>query len=203
MVLLQDLLAAEDFTQSVNDLASEFRHRHKLPGIRQLGLVVPDVESAARALEARGIGPFSISSGSPAMWRERGEDRDVCGKMGLAYHEGFELELLQPTEGSDFYSQSLDSGGRPVLQHAGFFVEDVDRWTEKLNAAEVTMLIRGQLKMGPVLVEFAYMDTLKEVGLIVEFICWRIRGRTFTPPPNVSGRVGWMEKVSGKRTITG
>ena len=136
------------------------------------------------------------------MWRERGENRNVHGKMGLAYHQGIELELLQPTEGSDFYRQSLDSGGRPVVQHVGFFVEDVDTWTGRLSAAEVAVYVRGQLKMGPVLVEFAYMDTLKEVGLIVEFICWRIRGRTFMPPPGVSGRVAWMEKHSGKRSTT-
>ena len=201
MLLLEDLLAAEDFAKSVNDLAGEFRRRHDLPGIRQLGLVVPDVERAAIALEARGMGPLIISSGSPAMWRERGENRTVSGKMGLAYHEGFELELLEPTQGSDFYRQSMDSGGRPVLQHLGFFVDDVDKWTERLIATEVPVLIRGQLKMGPVSVEFAYMDTLKEVGLIVEFICWRIRGRTFMPPPGVTGRSRWMERFAGRHTV--
>jgi len=199
MVLLQDLLGGENFSQSVNDLAADFRRTYSLPGIRQLGLVVPYVESAARALEARGIGPFAILGGSPLIWLERGENRNVSGTMGLAYHEGIELELLQPMEGSDFYKQSLDPKGRPVVQHAGFFVEDVDRWAESLVAAGMPVVVRGQLKNGPVLVQFAYLDTFKEAGLIVEFITLRIRGRPFVPPPGAVRGARWREKVLRRR----
>ena len=201
MLLLQDVLGAPNFSKSVINLASDFRLKHGLPGIRQLGVVVPDVESAARTLEARGIGPFTILNGSPVMWLEKGENHNVSGKVGLGHHEDIGLELLQPTEGSDFYRQSLHPLGRPTVHHAGLFVQDVDRSAESLIAAGAPVLVRGQLKTGPVLVEFAYKDTLEEAGLILEFITWRIRGRAFVPPPGVVRGAGWLEKLLGKRSI--
>ncbi len=201
MLLLQDILDAPSFNRAVDNLADDFRVKHGLPGIRQLGVVVPDVESAARMLEARGVGQFTILDGSPVFWLEDGESRNVSGKVGLASHDDIELELLQPTEGSDFYRRSLDPLGRPVIHHAGLFVEDVDKSAEGLIASGAAILVRGQLKMGPVLVEFAYMDTSDEAGLILEFIAWRIRGRPFVPPPGVVRGAGWLERLVRRRSV--
>ncbi len=162
-------------------------------------MVVPDVESEARTLQARGIGPFAMLDGSPVMWLENGEKRTVSGKVGLGYFEDVELELLQPMQGSDFYRQGLDLRGKPTVHHAGLFVQDVDRSAQSLIAAGAPILVRGQLKMGPVLVEFAYMDTLEEAGLILEFITWRVRGRAFVPPPGVVRSAGWLDRLLAKR----
>jgi hypothetical protein len=201
MVLLEELLNSVAFDRAVNDLAQEFREKHGLPAIHQLGLVVPNVEAAALSLEAQGIGPFFIAHGSPVLWRERGEERSIRGKMGLAYHRGYELELLEPTEGSDFYRRSLDPEGRIVVQHLGLLVEDVDEWADRLSAAGMPVWIRGRLKMGPSQVDFAYMDTLEEAGFIIEFISWRMFGRTFKPPASLLKVGGRLEKWSGKRSI--
>ena len=80
MVLLDDLLKADDFSDAVKGLASDFRADYKLPEIHQLGIVVPDVEMAAVQLEEKSIGPFFIASGSPVVWKERGEDGSFAGK---------------------------------------------------------------------------------------------------------------------------
>jgi len=61
MLLLDELLASASFTEAVDNLAADFRKAHGLPGVDQLGLVVPDVEKAARRLETLGIGPFLIT----------------------------------------------------------------------------------------------------------------------------------------------
>jgi len=202
MVFLGDVLNATDFSQAVDGLAREFRDQHELPAIHQLGLTVPDVQDAARDLEAKGIGPFFIANGSPVFWREQGQVRSIRGKMGLAHHRGFELELLEPTEGSDFYRQSLDPAGGIVVQHLGLLVQDVDEWADRLAAAGSPVWIRGKLKIGPATADFAYMDTVKEAGLIVEFISWRIFGRTFSPPAVLYHAAGRLEKWLGKRSIT-
>ena len=202
MVLLGDLLNTADFSKAVDGLAREFRGRHKLPAIHQLGLTVPDVEYAARVLEAKGIGPFFIANGSPVFWRERGQERSIRGKMGMAYHQSFELELLEPTEGSEFYRQSLDSAGGIVVQHLGFLVPDVDEWADRLAAAGSPVWIRGKLKIGPAAADFCYMDTVEEAGLIIEFISWRIFGSSFSPPAALYHAAGRLEKWSGKRSIT-
>lgn len=201
MVLLGDLLNATDFSKAVDGLAREFRDKHKLPAIHQLGLTVPDVQDAARDLEAKGIGPFFIANGSPVFWRERGQERSIRGKMGLAHHQGFEFELLEPTEGSEFYRQSLDPAGKIVVQHLGLLVQDVDEWADRL-AAESPVWIRGKLKIGPAAADFCYMDTVEEAGIVVEFISWRMFGRTFSPPAALYHAAGRLEKWSGKRSIT-
>jgi len=202
MILLEDLLHDEDWSKTVNSLAREFRDQHRLPPIHQLGLVVSSVEDAARSLEAQGIGPFFIASGSPVLWRERGQERSMQGKMGLGYHRGFEFELLEPGEGSDFYRQSLDPQGRIVVQHLGLLVRDVDKWADRLTMAGAPLWIRGQLKIGPVKVDFAYMDTVQKAGIVIEFISWRILGWAFRPPAGILESVGRLEKWSGKRSIS-
>ncbi len=202
MVLLADLLNAADFSKAVDGLACEFRDQHKLPAIHQLGLTVPDVENAARVLEAKGIGPFFIANGSPVFWRERGQEQSIRGKMGLANYRGFELELLEPTEGSDFYRQSLDPAGGIVVQHLGLLAPDVDEWADRLAAAGSPVWIRGKLKIGPATADFCYVDSVEEAGLIIEFISWRIFGSPFHPLAALYHGAGRLEKWSGKRSIT-
>jgi len=202
MVLLDDLLNAVDFGQAVDALARDFRAEHRLPDIHQLGLVVPDVEAAVAGLEARGVGPFFIAEGAPVLWRERGLECSFVGRMAIAYHHGVELEPLEPGEGSDFYRQHLDSEGRIVVQHLGFSVQDVDEWAGRLEASGVPVWIRGRLKLGPLSTDFAYMDSVEQAGLVIEFICWRLFGRPFHPPAAAFHTVGRVEKWSGKRCLS-
>jgi hypothetical protein len=202
MVALDDVFKTDDFSNAVDGLASAFRADHKLPEIHQLGIVVSDVEMAAIKLEEKGIGPFFIASGSPVLWRERGEERNFEGKMGIAYHQGFELELLEPGKGSDFYRQALDPKGAMVVQHLGFLVPDVDTWAETLTASGYPLWIRGKLKSGPSTADFAYMDTVADAGLVIEFICWKLMGIRFNTPPFIFHTIGRIEKWSGKRSIS-
>jgi hypothetical protein len=202
MVLLDDLLKADDFSDAVKGLASDFRADYKLPEIHQLGIVVPDVEMAAVQLEEKSIGPFFIASGSPVVWKERGEDGSFAGKMGIAYHHGFELELLEAGKGSDFYRQCLDPEGSMVVHHLGFLVPDVDTSAETLIASGYPLWIRGKLKSGPSTADFAYMDTVNDAGLVIEFICWKLMGVRFNTPPSIFHAIGRIEKWTGKRCIS-
>lgn len=201
MVYLDDVLNAEDFNQAVNDLAETFMAEHGLEKVHQLGLVVPDVEKAAQKLEEKGFGPFFIASGAPVFWKEKGEDKRVSGKMGLAYHKDVELELLEPLNGSDFYTRSLDPEGKIVIQHLGFLVKDVDAYADKAAQAGVPVWVRGQLKAWPSTTEFAYMEPEEKNGLIMEFINWHIMGFSFSPPRGLLKTIGRLEKWSGKRSI--
>lgn len=202
MEFLKDLMRADDFGSAVKALAHDFCVQHGLPTIHQLGLVVPDVEAAARELEGQGIGPFFIAEGAPVLWCERGQEREVRLKLGLAYYQGFELEPLEPGEGSEFYGQSLDPEGRTVVQHLGFLVRDVDRWAERLVSAGFPLWVRGRIKAGPLLADFAYMDTVEEAGLIMEFISMRLFGRSIGPMAGLMHGLGRLEKWSGKRSIS-
>jgi len=202
MVYLDDLLKADDFVGAVNGLVEDFMKEHGLDHVHQLGLVVQDVEKAAEKLEEKGFGPFFIAKGAPVYWIEKGKSKSVSGKMGLAYHEGVELELLEPLDGSDFYTRSLDAEGRVVVQHLGFLVKGVDTWVNLAENTGMPLWVRGQLKAWPSTTEFAYMEPLEASGLIMEFINWRIFGFSITPPQKLFKTVGRIEKLTGKRSIS-
>ena len=202
MALLGQLLNWGDFGEAVSELARGFRDEHGLPQVHQLGLVVRDVEDAARSLEDRGVGAFFIADGPAALWREWGQERSFRGKMGLAYHQGFEFELLEPGEGSDFYRQALAPDGGIVIHHLGFLVSDVDEWAGKLAAAGSPVWVRGELEIGPMVASFAYVDTVDEAGLVIEFISWRTLGRPSRPPAGLFRLLGRLQKWSGKRSVT-
>jgi hypothetical protein len=191
---VETLLEAPDFTTAVNRLAREFRHKHGLPDVYQVGLVAPDVDAATRQLDSWGIGPFVVGTGAPEHWEERGVAREVEVKMALAYHAGLEIELLEPAEGTAFYTIGFDGPSEIIVHHLGLAVDNVDRWTVHLDAVGVPTWVRGGLKLGPLRVEFAYMDTIAEAGTILEFIGWRIRGRCVTPAPGTITDVRRLER---------
>jgi len=201
MELLDQLLESENFESAVSGLAADFRKAHGLPEVHQLGVVVPDVEKAASLLEDRGLGPFFIASGAPSLWKEKGEDRRFSGKLGIAYHQGIEIELLEPGDGSDFYGQHLDPEGRPIVQHLGLLVDDVDEGAARLEEKGFPVYVRGRIKTGPMATDFAYMDTMQEAGYIVEFISWKLAGRPFSLPAWMFRLLGRIEKASGIRSI--
>lgn len=202
MIYLDDLLAQRDLHEAANALSKRTRDAHGFPRLHQLGVVVPDVERAAAELEDRGIGPFFIASGRPIFWRERGENKKPRLKLGLAYHRQIEIELLEPAEGSDFYSDYVDANGQPVVQHLGFLVNDVDAWSEKLEAAGSDVYVRGQLKGVGLTADFAYMERAEGDQLFMEFI----RVKLFGFPIRLSAAkvhpIGWIQKRTGKRCLT-
>ncbi len=202
MIFFQDLLDAPDFNKAVDGLARAFRDKHNLPEIYQLGLVVPNVDTAADELEARGLGPFFNATGAPTLWLERGQNKSMAGKLGMAYHNGFELELLEPGKGTNFYQQSLDPDGKIVVQHLGLLVKDVDKWADRLSSAGFPVWVRGKLKTGPSTTDFAYMDTVEEAGVIIEFISWRLFGRPVKSLAAIFKGAARLLKLLGKRSIS-
>ena len=202
MVYLNDLFKADNFRDAVSGIAGGFRDKHGLPKIHQIGLVVTDVEAAAEELEKNGIGPFFIASGRPIFWREREREATFSGKLGIAYHQGLELELLEPGDGSDFYRHCLDPDGKIVIHHLGLLVSDVDEWAGRLASSGYPIWVRGKLKSGPMTTDFAYMDTVNDAGLVIEFICWRLMGIRFNTPPSIFHAIGRIEKWTGKRSIS-
>ena len=199
MIYFEDVYGQGEFLSRTGELSRATRQSLAFPSLHQLGIVVPDVEKAAAEMETRGLGPFFIATGAPAYWHEKGAARQVSGKMGLAYHEGVEIELLEPLAGSAFYRHSLDPDGRAVVQHLGFIVDDVDIWAQKMKSAGIGVWVRGQLKTGALSTDFVYMDPNKEDGLIMEFIAWKLFGRSLKPVPGIAHALGRIQKWSGRR----
>jgi hypothetical protein len=190
------------FLNKVDSLAVDFRREHATGPVHQLGLAVPDAEAAASELEASGAGPFFIAEGETATWREQGAERRYRGKLGIGYLHGLELELLEAGEGSDLYSRFMDPGGRPVLHHLAFVVQDVDFWRRKMEKSDCPVMVDGIIRAGPMKIDFAYFDTLGKAGIILEFESYRLLNMIERRPPRfVYHAIGRFQKLSGIRSF--
>lgn len=205
MQRFDDLLCAPDYDRAVQDLARDFRLKHSLPPLSQLGLVVHDVEQAAAKLETHGIAPCMILKGTATQWKERGCDLQFSGTMALVGHRGIELEPLAAGVGSDFYRQFLDQAGGMTIQHLGFHVKDVDAWAERLIAStegRAALWVRGSLTVWPTTIDFAYVDAIDECGFVIEFINCRIFGLNWPGsrmPFWLESAIGRLQKAIGIR----
>jgi hypothetical protein len=169
--------------------------------VRQLGVVVPDVEIAAAELEEKGLGPFFIASDTLKYWNERGDHRTFSGKLGMAIYKGYEIELLEPGVGSTFYKSCVDEKCRMVVQHLGFLVKDVDAYRKELEKAGCATWVRGQIKSFPIVTDFAYMDSVQQAGIILEFIDMRFLGFPIKTPGAIYHNLGRLEKLTGIRCL--
>jgi len=201
MIYFDDILKSDNMDSAISMIAKDFRRKHNFPEVRQLGVVVPDVETAAAELEEKGLGPFFIASDTLKFWNERGEKKTFSGKLGAACHKGYEIELLEPGVGSTFYKSCVDEGGRMVLQHIGFLVNDVDAHTRELEKAGCATWVRGQIKSFPIVTDFAYMDTVRQAGIILEFIDMKFLGFAVKVPGAVYHSLGRLEKLTGIRCL--
>jgi hypothetical protein len=199
VIYLGDLLARRSFSEAANELSRRIRDAHNFPPLYQVGAVVPSVESAAQALEERGIGPFFIIAGRAARWREKGERRDCTLKLGLAFHQGIQVELLEPVKGSDIHQDSLDPRGKPVVQHLAFMVKDVDAWAEKLEAAGTGLWVRATLKGAGLTADLTYMEKNEDDGLSMEFIRIKLFGIPLRLSASTTHTLGRIQKWTGRR----
>ena len=141
--------------------------------IRQIALIVPDLEAAVRAYaEALGIGPWNVYTiGAPTMtgMTYRGRPADFRIRHALAFSGEVMIELVQPLEGASIWQEYLDDRGAS-LHHIAFYVDDFE-------PAAATMAARGWV---PVQAgtgfgrsadgAFAYYEHPVAAGIIVEVV---------------------------------
>jgi hypothetical protein len=199
MIYFDDVLQDKDIHRTISRIAEDFRRQYNFPEVHQLGVVVADVEKAAANLEARGVGPFFIASDTLPLWNERGVNKAFSGKLGMAVYHGYEIELLEPGVGSNFYKNCVDAQDRMVIHHLGFLVKDVDAWRNRLERAGSETWVRGRIQSFPMTIDFVYMDTVAKAGIILEFIDMRFLGIRVKPPGAVYHALGRLEKLTGIR----
>jgi hypothetical protein len=185
MTLFSELATAADFTTAVREIADPLTQKLNLPAVSQLGLVVPDASAASYAMVRDwGLDPAVIIDSDVARWIENGCEKTTSARYGFCYHRGFELELIEPRAGTDFYARECGGEGGIVLHHVGVRVRDLDLETARLTSRGVPLLVRGRSGAGPFRGDFSYLDTRAEFGIIVELISTRFLGlRARIPPP--------------------
>lgn len=135
--------------------------------IGQIGIVVKDVEAAAKFLhEKLGVGPFAIIPLDHCMAHYNGADLSYRLKVGLAGLGGVTIELCQVIEGHPILCDYLPPSGQGV-HHIGFYVPDLDAALAEWETRGGAVLQRGSFLPGG---GTAYLTTPEHAGILVELI---------------------------------
>jgi methylmalonyl-CoA/ethylmalonyl-CoA epimerase len=139
----------------------------KLPPVHQLGFVVRDIEKTCKHYETVfGTGPFSpvidVDMDGALL---RGTPVKTKIKVAFVQSGGVQIELIQPVEGHNVYTEFLETKGEGI-HHLGYQIDDI-------VAAKAAFRSKG---LEPVfcrdmgVMEFAYYDTAESGGLMLEFL---------------------------------
>jgi catechol 2,3-dioxygenase-like lactoylglutathione lyase family enzyme len=140
--------------------------------VGQIGILVEDFD-AAIDLYGRmfGIEEWNCYHYTPAFLNESHYgDQDGAFEMLLGMGgQGPQVELIQSLSGPSIYQEFIDQG-RIGLHHLGVFVDDLDAAISLMVAAgyTVTQTARGYGVNGDG--GFAYFDTEKDLGVVIEAI---------------------------------
>jgi len=132
----------------------------KFSKVDQIGIVVKDMEKYKKFYEkVFGVEPFptveSVINSAKL--------KIVLFELGEA-----EIELIQVLEGESIHSRFLEKRGEG-LHHLGFFVKDIEKELAMLEKEGIRVLERGKVLET---VKFAYLDTEKTLGVVLELIQW-------------------------------
>jgi methylmalonyl-CoA/ethylmalonyl-CoA epimerase len=138
-----------------------------LPPVSQVGIVVGDIEkTAAFYYSTFGIGPFAIV---PEVKFEgvilRGSPTNAKIKVAFAQSGPLQIELIQPLEGENIYTEFLDTKGEG-LHHLGFQVDDFDSMLAEFKSKGIEPVF--WLNLG--WMAFAYLNTETIGGVMFELL---------------------------------
>jgi catechol 2,3-dioxygenase-like lactoylglutathione lyase family enzyme len=146
----------------------------RLPRLGQIGYVVKDVDKTMSYYrDTLGIRPWMLLDERPEPCVEPGKEVHPLLRIALAYTGGIQLELIQVMEGESVHlNHPADSPWR--VHHLGFIVQDIERRLNTCRKLGVNILQRGTIKDIGFKVDYAYVDTVDEAGVVIEFIQWRM-----------------------------
>jgi hypothetical protein len=135
--------------------------------MHQVCVVVEDLQAAMeRYWKLFGIGPWQIYTFEPPELSDRtirGKPEPYTMRLALAFMGDVQWELIQPLSGPSIYQEFLAERGEGV-HHVSFGVDDYDDAVESMKKQGIGMLMGGSWNGAT----FGYMDTEKDLGVIVE-----------------------------------
>jgi methylmalonyl-CoA/ethylmalonyl-CoA epimerase len=134
--------------------------------LKQVGVVVRDLDKAVTRLQSLGFGPFESRTLPPKReeWY-RGKPFLVDVKISMANLGDVQLELIQPTQGESPHKQFLDEKGEGI-QHVMFGVDDFEKEVAALTEKGASVVLKAIMPGGRTI---AYLD-LNVGGLVVELV---------------------------------
>jgi hypothetical protein len=133
--------------------------------VDQLGYVYKDIEKQATLLEiVYGVPTFAFLERYNTMCKYRGKDSIISTKLAISRIFNVQIELIQYISGECVFKEFLESG-REGLHHFGIYVDDLDSIVKEYTDKGYEVI--HQRKIGKQ--KIAYLDTEKDLGLLLEF----------------------------------
>ena len=158
----------------------------KFRGVKQVCVVVSDLDDAVRRYGRFGFGPWYLFVYRDIRARVRGQDQVFSIRIALTkLDDGFQWELIQPLDDQSIYAQFLREHGEGV-QHVAFEVDDVPATIDAVGP-----LLRSDnagLRGGTQ--RYAMLDTVNALGVLAEVMDytseWVRPGAdgAYPPPPD-------------------
>jgi catechol 2,3-dioxygenase-like lactoylglutathione lyase family enzyme len=146
------------------------------PEVRQIGIVVKNIDQAVKYYSRFfGIGPWFKPRFSEVEHSLKGEERiDDEVDIAIAFSGKIQLELIEPVTGNkSIYWDHLKDHGDGI-HHLGYYVSDIEKRLNALAEKKIGVLQSGSIhstgKVGGSLTTYAYLDTKKIGGTILELI---------------------------------
>lgn len=139
--------------------------------IRQIALVVRDLDRAMANWYALGVGPWRVYTFGPhnisTMTLHGRTMPHTTVKIAFASVGTFSYELIQPLQGASIYEEFLASHGEG-LHHLGYYVDDIDAAIEAMQARGYAVMQSGTGHGLDRDGAYAYFDTANDIGCILE-----------------------------------
>jgi len=137
-----------------------------LQSVDQVGIVVRDMETTMKNYEEI-LGIKFPKVFVPDFFNRiyRGKPGNFRMKIAHSMMGELQVELIQCLEGDTPYTEFLEKWGEGI-HHLGFVVNNLEERVEAFQKLGVGVLMRGE-RVGS---KFAYMDTERLFGVIIEFM---------------------------------
>lgn len=137
--------------------------------ITQIGILVHDIEQVSGAYaEFFGVDkPPIAETDSPDMAKTRYRGQETAARAKLAFFDmgPLQLELIQPDSEPSTWREYLDRHGEGP-HHIAFVIEGMEEKVMLLEGRGFPLQQRGEYEGG----RYAYMDTLKDLKVIIELL---------------------------------
>jgi methylmalonyl-CoA/ethylmalonyl-CoA epimerase len=146
-----------------------------LPGVdnvAQVAFVVRDLGRAMAAWAERGVGPWRVYTFGPdRLWgmTVRGHEQPYAMRLALASAGSTDYELIEPLDGPSLYAEHLAQCGEG-LHHLGYYVDDLDATVAAMAERGYAVLQSGRGVGASGDGAFAYFDTARDFGCVLEAI---------------------------------
>ena len=142
----------------------------KISELYQVGIVVQDLDKSMERYQSTfGIGPWTVMNIDPSIFSEmtyHGRPVQHKFRAALAMVGPMQLELIEPIEGDNIFSDFLKEHGEGVHHLGHVRVENLDETIQTLEKEGFPCLQSGCFPGGG----YAYIDTLKTLGTIIELL---------------------------------